>query len=93
MLYNGKAIKKVFGRFRKLPHERIENANPRRELSAEETKRLNKLESIADKLKHRENVQNRQLQTWLSDDEYEHLENEWKEQLETVMSLKTNRAT
>ena len=47
----------------KLLQKRIENANPRRELTAEETKRLNKLEGIADKLKRGENVQNRQLQT------------------------------
>ena len=41
-------------------------AIPRRKLTTEETKRLNKLETIADKLKRGENVQNRQLQTWLS---------------------------
>jgi len=43
--------------FRQLLHERIEKANPRRELTAEEAKRLNKLEGIADKLKRGENVQ------------------------------------
>ena len=32
---------------------------------AEEAKRIAKLEAIADKLKRGENVQNRQLQTWL----------------------------
>jgi len=32
--------------------------------TADETKRLAKLEAIADKLKRGENVQNRQLQTW-----------------------------
>ena len=37
--------------FRELLQERIENANPRRELTAEETKRLSKLEEITDKLK------------------------------------------
>ena len=42
----------------------------RRELIAEETRRLSKLEGIAVKLKRRENVQNRQLQTWLDEDEY-----------------------
>lgn len=52
--------------FRKLLQERIEKANPRRNLTAEEAKRLNKLEVIAEKLKRGENVQNRQLQTWLS---------------------------
>jgi len=62
--------------------ERIEKANPRRKLTAEETKRHSKLEAIADKLKRGENVQNRQLQTWLSEDEYEQLEYEWQEQIE-----------
>ncbi len=56
--------------FRQLLQERIEKANPRRELTAEETKRLSKLVGIADKLKRGENVQNRQLKTWLSEDEY-----------------------
>ena len=72
----------------KLLQERIEKANPRRILSAEETKRLNKLEAIADKLKRWENVQNRQLQTWLSEEEYAQLEYEWKEQLELRNELK-----
>ena len=60
--------KKPSGNFRKLMQERIENVNPRRELTAEEAKRLAKLEAIADKLKRGENVQNRQLQTWLSEE-------------------------
>ena len=68
--------------------ERLEKANPRRKLTAEETKRLAKLEEIAEKLKHGENVQNRQLQTWLSEDEYAQLEYEWKEQLELRSELK-----
>ena len=46
------------------------------------------MEGIADKLKRGENVQNRQLQTWLSQDEYEQLEYEWKEQLELRSELK-----
>ena len=45
--------------FRKLLQEQIEKSNPRRELTAEETKRLHKLERIAYKLKRGENVQNR----------------------------------
>jgi len=53
---------------------RIEKANPRRTLTAEETKRFAKLEAIADKLKRGENVQNRHLQTWLSEDECTKLE-------------------
>ena len=72
----------------KLLKERMEKANPRRELTAEESKRLSKLETIADKLKRGENVQNRQLQTWLSKDEYGQLEYEWKEQLELRSELK-----
>lgn len=46
---------------RQLLQERIEKANPRRKLTTEETKRLYKLEAIADKLKRGENVQNRLL--------------------------------
>ena len=37
--------------FRKLLQERIEKANPRRNLTAEEAKRLAKLEAIVDKLR------------------------------------------
>ena len=36
---------------RKLLQERLENANPRRELNADEAKRLAKLEAISEKLK------------------------------------------
>jgi hypothetical protein len=71
-----------------LLQERIEQANPRRELTAEENKRLSKLETTADKLKRGENVQNRQLQTWLSEDEYVQIEAEWQEQLELREELK-----
>ena len=80
--------KKSSGNFPKLLHERFEKANPRRALTCEEAKRLAKLEAIADKLKRGENVQNRQLQTWLSEDEYEQLEYEWKVQLELRSELK-----
>ena len=80
--------KKTNSDFRKLLKERIEKANPRRELTAEEAKRLNKLESVADKLRRGENVQNRQLQTWLSEEEYEQIEYEWQEQLELREELK-----
>ena len=73
---------------RKFLHERIETANPLRKVTSEEAKRLAKLETIADKLKRGENVQNRQLQTWLSEDEYAQLELEWQEQLELREELK-----
>jgi hypothetical protein len=73
---------------RQLLQERIEKANPRRNLTAVEAKRLAKLEAIADKLKRGENVQNRLLGTWLGEDEYEQLEYEWQEQLELRGELK-----
>ena len=38
----------------------IEKANPRRDLTTEESKRLNKLEATADKLKRRKNVLSKQ---------------------------------
>ena len=74
--------------FRKFLQERIEKANPRRECTAEDTNRLRKLEGIVDKLKRGEKMQNRQLQTWLSEEEYEQLEYEWQEQLELREELK-----
>ena len=80
--------KKSVRNVEKLLQERIEKANPLRELTVEETKRLRKLEGIADKLKRGKNVQNRQLQTWLSEEEYEQLEYEWQEQIELRSELK-----
>ena len=53
--------KKQSSNIRQLLQERIEKGNLRRGLTAEETKRLNKLEAIADMLKLGEKVQNRQL--------------------------------
>ena len=50
------------------------------ELSKAEQNRLAKLNGILDKLIRGENVQNRQLQTWLSDDEYEQIAAEWDTQ-------------
>lgn len=55
--------RKASSNFRMLLQERINEANPRRKLTAEETKRLAKLQIIVDKLKRGENEQNRQLQT------------------------------
>ena len=74
--------------FRKLLKQRIEKSNPRRKLTTEETKRLAKLEANAEKLRRGENVQNRQLQTWLSEDEYAQIEAEWQEQLALRETLK-----
>ena len=80
--------KKPSSDFRKLLNERIEKANPRRNLTVDETKRLAKLEAIAEKLKRGENVQNRQLHRWLSEEEYKQLEYAWQEQLELRNELK-----
>ena len=79
--------KQSSGNFRKLLQERIEKNNPCRELTAEETKHLNKLKVIADKLKRWENVQNRHLQTWLNEDKHLQIEIEWQEQLEQLEEL------
>ena len=68
--------------------ERIDKANPRRNLTAEEGKCLAKLEAIVDKLRRGENVQNRQLQTWLSEDKYAQVDIEWQEQFELREELK-----
>ena len=80
--------KQSSSKFGKLLQERIHKVNPTRNLTLEETKRLAKLETIADKLRRAENVQNRHLQTWLSEEEYEQLEYEWQEQLELREELK-----
>jgi hypothetical protein len=55
-LKNTVAYEKPSSNFRKLLKERIEKSNPRRKLSTEETKRLAKLEAIAEKLRRGENV-------------------------------------
>jgi len=81
--------KKPSGDFRKLLQERLDKSNPRRkELTKEETTKLAKLEAVAAKLNRGENVQNRQLQTWLSEDEFAQIEAEWQEQLELREELK-----
>ena len=67
---------KPSGNFHKLLQERIEKTRSRRQLTNEESKRLSKLKRIADKLRRGENVQNRQLQTWLSEDKYIQIEAE-----------------
>jgi hypothetical protein len=74
--------------FRKLLQERLDKVNPRRKLAKDETTKLAKLEGIAEKLKRGENVQSRQPQTWLSEDEYAQTEVEWQEQLALREELK-----
>ena len=72
--------KKPSGSFRELLQERIDKTIPRRKLAKDETTKLAKLEGIIEKLKRGEHVQNRQLQTWLSEDEYEQIAAEWDTQ-------------
>ena len=69
--------KKSNSNLHKLLQERLDKANTRRKLAKDETTKLAKLEGMAEKLIRGENVQNRQLQTWLSADEYEQIAAEW----------------
>ena len=48
--------KKPSSNFRKLLQERLDKVNPRRTLTAEEERRLSKLEAIVSKLKRGKNV-------------------------------------
>ena len=80
--------KKPNGNFCKLLQERINKTNPRRTLTADEQRRLSKLEAVAEKLRRGENVQNRQVQTWLSEGEYMQIDSAWQEQLELRKELK-----
>ena len=63
-----KSQKQSSSNFSQLLQERIDEANPRCELTTEEAKRVAKLETIVDNLKRGESVQNCQLQTWLSEE-------------------------
>lgn len=75
--------------FRKALNERLEQTKQRRtNLSKEESTKLKKLEIIADKFKSGAIVQNRQLKTWLSKDEYSQIASDWQEQLELREELK-----
>ena len=80
--------KKSIVDFRELLQERLDKNNPRRKLAKDEATKLAKLKGIAENLKRGENVQNRQLQTWLSEDEYAQVDIEWQEQLEIREELK-----
>ena len=52
------------------------------ELSKTEQNRLAKLNGMLDELRRGENVQNRRLGTWLTEDEYERFESDWESQLQ-----------
>jgi len=57
-------------------------------LTQAEKKRVEKLQKILTKLQNGEHVQNRTLETWLSEDEYAELDNEWQKQKELREELK-----
>ena len=48
------------------------------ELSKTEQNRLVKLNGMLDELRRGENVQNRRLANWLTEDEYESFESDWE---------------
>ena len=50
------------------------------ELSKTEQNRLAKLNAMLDELTRRENVQNRRLATWLTEEGYESFESDWESQ-------------
>ena len=60
------------------------------ELSKTEQNRLAKLNGMLDELRRGENVQNRRLATWLTEDEYEGFENDWENQQQIREELKDN---
>ena len=74
--------------FHKFLQERLDKTSPRRQLAKDETTKLAKLEGIAKKLKRGENVQNLQLQTWRTKDEYSQIKAQWQEQRELREELK-----
>jgi hypothetical protein len=57
-------------------------ASPRklRALTKKEQQRLTKLEGLASNLNQNKHVQNRQLQTWLTEEEFKQIEYDWEEQ-------------
>ena len=59
---------------------KIKNAKTHKpsELSKTEQNRLAKLNVMLDGLKRAENVQNRRLATWLTEEEYAGLESDWE---------------
>ena len=58
------------------------------ELTQAEKNRAKKLQQILTKLQNGEHVQNRMLETWLTEDEFADIERQWKEQKELREELK-----
>ena len=80
--------KKPNTKLRDLLKSKKANTRKLSELSKTEQNRLAKLIGILDELIRGKNVQNRQLQTWLSEDEFAQVDIEWQEQLEIRQELK-----
>ena len=55
------------------------------QLSKTEQNRLAKLNGMLDELTRGKNVQNRRLATWLTEDEYESFESDWKSQQQIII--------
>lgn len=62
------------------------------ELTDKEEKKRAKLQKILTKLQNGENVQNRDLETWLTKDEFESISEHWEEQKELREELKNKPA-
>ena len=58
------------------------------ELSKTEQNRLAKLNAMLETLRRGKNVQNRQLATWLTEEEYESFESDWESQQQIREELK-----
>ena len=65
---------------RGLINSKIVKSRKLSELSKTEQNRLVKLNGMLDELRRGENVQNRRLTTWLTEDEYESFESDWESQ-------------
>ena len=63
-----------------LLNSKIAKTSKLSELSKTEQNRLAKLNAMLDALRRAENVQNRRLATWLTEDEYESFESDWDSQ-------------
>lgn len=69
--------------------EAAANANrPKRTLTADEQRRLDALQDIQSKLEQGQHVQNRRLQTWLTDEQYASIDELWQDQKDLRAELK-----
>lgn len=69
--------------------EAAKNANrPKRTLTADEQRRLDALQDIQSQLEQEQHVQNRRLQTWLTDEQYALIDELWQDQKDLRDELK-----